>query len=284
MRAVLTRPSKAKNQQQTHPTLPSVNLLSPWSFDAIATRRLRQRFVAAGCALGLVVAAGWGVQELRANQAEQVLTIEKAESARLAAQTQALTPVRIFVSSVEQQKKTVSETMSNEVQFSRVLDGLALATPADADVESIAVTLPPLPPRTVATTTDKADGTPDPTTDGAAPADGTAPANDAAPADGTPAPSAAPPVVSPCPGPDPFNTRTVIGCITLSGTAANRGSVGEFVIALGDSELFVEPFISTTTTADGEQVTFTGSVGLSEAVFSNRYADLDALLKAGSTK
>jgi len=51
---------------------------------------------------------------------------------------------------------------------------------------------------------------------------------------------------------------------------------------LGDSALFVEPFISTTTTADGEKVIFTGSVGLSEQVFSNRYADLKRLLEGTS--
>jgi hypothetical protein len=85
-----------------------------------------------------------------------------------------------------------------------------------------------------------------------------------------------------CPGPDPFNTRVVVGCITLSGSAANRSAVSDLVIGLGDSELFVEPFISTTTTADGEGVTFTGSVGLSERVFSNRYTDLDKLLKGAT--
>ena len=40
----------------------------------------------------------------------------------------------------------------------------------------------------------------------------------------------------------------------------------------------MEPFISTTTTADKAQVTFTGSVGLSPRVYSHRYTDIDKLL------
>ena len=54
--------------------------------------------------------------------------------------------------------------------------------------------------------------------------------------------------------PDPFNTRVVVGCVTLAGTAASRADVGEMVIRLGDAGLFVEPFISTTTTDETEGV------------------------------
>ncbi len=81
---------------------------------------------------------------------------------------------------------------------------------------------------------------------------------------------------NPCPGPDPFNTRVVVGCVQLSGTAGSRAEVGDLVVALGHSKLFVEPFISTTTTAEGDGVTFSGSVGLSEKVYSGRYQDEQA--------
>jgi hypothetical protein len=77
--------------------------------------------------------------------------------------------------------------------------------------------------------------------------------------------------VSACPGPDPFNTRPVVGCVTLSGTAATRAEVGDMVVQLGHSSLFVEPFIATTTTGETDEVTFSGSVGLSDKVFSKRY-------------
>ena len=50
-----------------------------------------------------------------------------------------------------------------------------------------------------------------------------------------------------------------------------RSQVGELVTRLGGSDLFVEPFISTTTTGDAQEVTFSGSVGLSAKVYSLRY-------------
>jgi Tfp pilus assembly protein PilN len=88
-----------------------------------------------------------------------------------------------------------------------------------------------------------------------------------------PDPNAPADTPSACPGPDPYNTRVVVGCVQLSGTAGSRAEVGDMVIALGSSKLFVEPFISTTTTGDADEVTFSGSVGLSEKVYSGRYTD-----------
>ncbi len=83
-----------------------------------------------------------------------------------------------------------------------------------------------------------------------------------------------------CPGPDPFNTETMVGCVQLSGTAVSRTEVGDLVTTLGGMDLFVEPFISTTSTSDASTVAFSGSVGLSEKVYSNRYGPAPA---AGST-
>ena len=88
-----------------------------------------------------------------------------------------------------------------------------------------------------------------------------------------PDPGATADTTSPCPGPDPFNTRVVVGCVQVSGTASSRAEVGDLVVALGHSGLFVEPFISTTTAGDSDDVMFSGSVGLSEKVYSGRYSD-----------
>lgn len=246
-------------RQAAHPVVPTVNLLSPWVFDALQTRRLRRRFAVGAALLALLVGAGWAVQELRIRQAEQVLTVEQAETARLTAEANELAPVRVYVATVEGQKATVSQTMANEVLASRVLAALRAATPAGATVESVAVTVSPPPP---------------PPAEPAPAPDGSTEGAEAPP----PAP-VAPPVESPCPGPDPFNTRTVVGCVTLSGTADSRATVGSLVIRLGGERLFVEPFINTTTTAEGDEVSFTGSVGLSEKAVSGRYAELDALLE-----
>ena len=52
------------------------------------------------------------------------------------------------------------------------------------------------------------------------------------------------------------------------------------MIRLGNDALFVEPFISTTT-SDGDDVLFTGSVGLSTKAYTSRYAAMKDLLKQG---
>lgn len=245
---------------------PTVNLLSPWALDTLAARRLRRRFAGAAVVLVLLVVAAWGIQQIRVSQAEQVLTVEQAETSRLTAATAALAPVRTFVASVDQRKQLVADTMAGEVYFSRVLDALADAAPASADVESVTITLAPAPVASPA-------ATPAPTEDGAATSE-----------DGATSAPSAPAVESPCPGPDPFNSRQVVGCIQLTGTADSRASVGELVIALGADDQFVEPFISTTTTADEQAVTFTGSVGLSEKVYSERYTHIDRLLRQGGAR
>jgi hypothetical protein len=216
------------------PTMPSVNLLSQSEFDRMAARRLRGRFIAGALALFVAVGAATGVQHMRVREAEKLVAVEQAETGRLTAQTQVLAPVKAFVNGVAVQERTVQGAMADEVFFSDVLGGIRDATPPGAVLATVAITLAP-------------------PTDPAAPAD--------------------PATASACPGPDPFNTRVVVGCVQLAGTAGSRAEVGDMVIALGDSGLFVEPFISTTTTGDTDEVTFSGTVGLSEKVYSGRYAD-----------
>ncbi|MDI6911846.1 PilN domain-containing protein [Nocardioides sp.] len=213
--------------------LPSVNLLSESAFARLAVRRLRQRFVAGGVVMLLLVGGAWAFQHLRVEETRKLVAVEQAETTRLTGQTQVLAPVRTFVNGVAVQQRTVESAMGSEVYISDVLDGVRDATPPGAQLTTVAVTIA-----------------------------ATAAVGGAAVAG----------AVSACPGPDPFNTRTVVGCVTLSGTAGSRAEVGDMVIALGASHLFVEPFISTTTTGDGEAVTFSGSVGLSEKVYSGRYA------------
>jgi Tfp pilus assembly protein PilN len=246
----LKKADKAARKNQLVPVLPSVNILSPWVFERMAISRLRRLFALAGVVLMVLVAAGWVVQGLRIDQAEKVLAVEEAETARLSVETNQLTPVKSYVATVGQQQLSVQNNMAAEIYFSRVLEEFQNATPFAANVESISIALDPNAGSVAL---------------GQAPAVGEAI-----------------PVESPCPGPDPFNTKLVIGCITLSGSAASRADVGELVINLGNEELFVEPFISTTTAGDGTGVTFSGSVGLSDKVYSRRYADLEKLLKGSA--
>ena len=216
------------------PGLPRVNLLSQSDLDRIAVRRLRQRFVAGGVALAVLVGGGWFVQHQRVNDAVKMVTVERAETARLTDQAQELTAIKTFVAGVNGQEATVATTMAQEIYFSQVLAGLRAASPIGTSMQSISVTVAPAAAAGVTGTTG--------TTDGGV-----------------------------CPGPDPFRTQTIVGCVTLSGTAVSRAQVGELVTNLGSADLFVEPFISTTTTGDAQTVTFSGSVGLSEKVYSHRY-------------
>ena len=217
------------------PGLPRVNLLSQGDLDRIAVRRLRQRFLAGGVALAVLVGAGWFVQHQRVNDAVKLVTVERAETTRLSDQAKELTAIKTFVAGVNGQKQTVATTMAQEIYFSQVLSGLRAASPIGTSMQSISVTIAPA------------------ATAGAAGATGSTGTGGV------------------CPGPDPFQTETVVGCVTVSGTAVSRAEVGELVTNLGSSDLFVEPFISTTTTGDAQTVTFSGSVGLSEKVYSNRY-------------
>jgi hypothetical protein len=217
-------------------SLPVVNLLPDSAFARMAASRLRRRFVAGGLALALLVGGAWAYQHVRVAEAEKLVAVEQAETARLTARTQKLQPVRVFVNGVALQELTVKLAMADEVHLSAVLDGVQDATPLGAELTTVAITVTGRP----------------------------VPVDAAAAAPATTASSA-------CPGPDPFNTRVVVGCVTLAGTAASRADVGEMVIRLGDAGLFVEPFISTTTTGETDEVTFSGSVGLSEKVFSGRY-------------
>ncbi|MFC4785484.1 hypothetical protein ACT8ZV_13475 [Nocardioides sp. MAHUQ-72] len=230
------------------PGLPRVNLLSQSEFDRMAVRRMRRRFVAGGVVMVLLAGAAWFLQHQRVAEAEKLVAVEQAETNRLSSQTQTLTTIRTFVTGVAAQKQTVATTMAREIYFSRVLSGIREASPSGTTLQSIAVTL----------------------------------AADAAAAGATPAPAAGttPAGASVCPGPDPFKTETIIGCVTLSGTAVSRAEVGELVTNLGSMGLFVEPFISTTTAGDTATVTFSGSVGLSEKLFSNRYAPAEAATPA----
>jgi hypothetical protein len=223
--------------------LPAVNLLSPSVFEAMAARKIRRRFVAAVVLLALLVGGGWGAQHLRSVQAEKLLTVERAETSRLTADAKALAPVSVYVAEVAKQKTVVKTTMAKEALMSRVLDDLRAATPIGVRIETAAATI-----------------------EGAQPAANAGQTSTAANA---------------CPAPNPFVQKVSVGCVILTGTATSRAVVGQFVSKLAAGGVFVAPYVTTTSIADSERVTFAGSVSVSKRVYSNRYADIDALLEFG---
>ncbi|MGV8847482.1 PilN domain-containing protein [Tessaracoccus sp.] len=84
-----------------------------------------------------------------------------------------------------------------------------------------------------------------------------------------------------CPLADPFATApsTAVTCVQFTGTAPGREALSTFLTHLGTSDDFVNPYVPVTDSADGKQVTFNGSVGITNKFFSNRYADDAYLLK-----
>lgn len=233
----------------------SVNLLSPWVFEELRVRQLRRRFLLGGLVLVLAVALVWAALRFNLHRANEELRGEEAVGEGLSQQLDDLAPVRSYVDGVNRRIVTVTGATYDDVAFSRVVGALQTATPSGAAIETIAVEL----------------AAAEVTEEGAAP-------TSEDPARGL--------VGSTCPGPDPFGTKVVVGCVTISGTAVSRDAVSGLVIALGSDKLFVEPFVDTTTTgdADSDELTFSGSVGLSPAVFSGKYDALGDELTKGAKK
>jgi Tfp pilus assembly protein PilN len=234
---------RSLKKQQFTIGLPVVNLLSPSVFEAMAARRLRRRFVAAGFVLTLLVGGGWGLQHLRSAQADKLLTVERAETSRLTAEKKDLAPVSAYVAEVLKQKTVVKKTMEKEALLSRVLDDLRSATPDGVRIETLNATI-----------------------EGSQAAAGAGQTTTAA---------------NVCPAPNPFVRKVSVGCVTLTGTATSRAAVGQFVTKLGAGGVFVAPYVTTTSTADSKKFAFSGSVAISTRVLSNRYADIDARLATG---
>ena len=85
---------------------------------------------------------------------------------------------------------------------------------------------------------------------------------------------------SACPGPDPFNPGTSIGCVNVAGTATSRQAVGKLIENLFADDLFANPYVSATTVDETGKVTFTATVGLTDKAYSKRYSDPNFLKAA----
>lgn len=296
--------------------LPTVNLLSPSIQERMAVVRLRQRFIAGGLVLAVLVGGVWMMQTQRLNSAEDKLAAEQSMTPALQQQVDALAPVATYYAAVDARKLTASQAMAAEVLFSKALADLNRRTPDGMKIGSMAVTLTPTivssvsPPQSplavagidangkdvtgnaTATAPAAAGAGAGGTTTGqnsaaraalsTADSPGTTATGDEADAKDAAAKPAAAPLVDAvsCARPDPFNPSPIIGCVTLSGTASSRAVVGEFINSLKSSDLYADPFV-TTTSMNGalgeESVVYSGSVGLTGKAVSGRYADLSWL-------
>ncbi len=312
-------PAAPSRSGKSSRVLPSVNLLSPATLEHIAVARLKRQFLAGGLAVAVVLGGGWAVQTQRLHAAEDRLAAEVAATPPLTAQVAALEPVAQFYNQVDQRKRTASAAMAAEVLFSQALTDLKNRTPGGMTIQTMSVTLTPdvvtaiEPP--VSPLTEAGIGADGKDTTAKVPAADTvqeSPVRSALQTAETPDPaaaleasqtaksaaSAAAASAVSCARPDPFNPAKVIGCVTITGTADSRAVVGELIEKLKASDLYADPFITTTTAggAEGEEsVTFAGSVGLTGSAVSGRYADLswladpsvlakaEKLIKAGQT-
>jgi len=87
-----------------------------------------------------------------------------------------------------------------------------------------------------------------------------------------------------CPAANPFQAVPVVTCVQFTGTATRRGNVSAFLVKLNSNNKFANVYVPVTDSGDGKQVTFNGSVGITEKFFSNRYADDAYLLKGVGAK
>jgi hypothetical protein len=299
MNVELSKPTNVDRVATPGPRLASVNLLSPSTLESLAVRKVRQRVIAAGLVGALAIGAGWLYEGTKLHSAQHRLAAEQAQTAPLQAQLTALEPVARFFAQLDARKHAASAAMAAEVLFSKALSDFNTRTPQGLQLSNMSVTLtpsvvtsvaPPVSPlaragidangnditQQAATNGTATNGTAANGTAGTAtPGSGTTPAAATTPA----APTGAASAVS-CARPDPFHPAAIIGCLTLSGTAPSRAVVGQFVNNLKAGNYYADPFVTTTTVtgADGtESVQFSGSVGLTGAAVSGRYADLSWL-------
>jgi len=244
-----TRSKKAKNTVITPftPSLPDVNLLPPRVFEAVQAKKAQRKLAFVGVALLAAVAGGYVAQSAQIISANNALDAEKDRGVVLQKQVRALTPVKAFYGGVSAQKLAVQKTMAQELFFSKVSSELVKIAPAGVKISTV----------TIAASVAGATGA-------------TAAAG------------------SSCPSDNPFSPSAVVACVQFTGTAPAREGVSALLVRLIASQKFANAYIPVTDsagTAGAAEVTFNGSVGVTNEFFSNRYADDAYLLKgAGAAK
>lgn len=238
------KPAKVKKAAPVAPfvpVLPSVNLLPQHVVEVLALRALRRRFVIAGIAILVAMALAYGGQFALIAKANHDLADAQSTTTTLNAKMRTLAPVKSFYAGVDANQKTIQKTMANEVLYSDVVRRLIAAAPAGVEVSNVSLT---------------------------------------SQATSTGAPGAQSGAASACPGPDPFNPGTSVGCINITGTAPNRAAVGRFIEAMFKDDRFANPYVSSTTVDQSKGMSFAATVGLTDKVYSKRYDSVDFLKEA----
>lgn len=235
-------PDSPQRLQPLNPRLPSVNLLPP-TYAAAAGKRARRRLAVVVTAASVgVVALAWVAQSAQIAAANSNLSSAQDKYTSLQAQTASpdLANAKQFYAAVDAMVATANTAMSGEVLYSKLITDLTALVPAGALLDGYDISV------------------------------GGATSTAATPTGSTGASTS-------CPGTTPFETVPIVGCISFSGNAASREVVGQLLnnmtASTGKTE-FVAPFIPTASAgSDNGRVSFTGTVGVTSAVFSGRYTD-----------
>jgi len=97
-------------------------------------------------------------------------------------------------------------------------------------------------------------------------------------------PSAGAATASTCPAANPFAPAKIVSCVQFTGAAPRRENVAAFLVNLHKNPKFANIYIPVTDSGDAKPVTFTGSVGVTEAFYTGRYAKDTWLLKDVAAK
>lgn len=221
--------------------LPGVNILPPETMRRQRNRTLVRRFVTTGIAIAVVAAVCFGGSVALGIVHQRQLDDIRATNAGLNGQIAKLQPYASYQSSLDNARKTVSTSLSTDLDVGRLLTDLnSVAARYGVTYTQISVTT------TSGTTTGTVGGT-----------------------------TASSSATGQCLNPDPFNPSTSIGCITLSGDTQSQANATAFFNQFNSQKGFLNGFISGLTTASnsdgGNKSSFNGTVAFDNAFYSNKY-------------
>ena len=213
-------------------SLPRVNLLPASIRQSVRISILIKRVLVAALGLMLAAAAIWLMQASTIKQAQQGLDQAQLNNQKLNAQVSALSPIGELYSALTRQQEFVEETLASSPQASEIIKRLQQAA-TDTGQAPVAITSTSISYHGI-------------------PRSGES--------------------LNPCPNPDPFNESITIGCLSFNATANTRDQISLFLNNIATDQLFVGAFVSSSIVsppvtdgdkANEDQVTFSGSAGIS---------------------
>lgn len=227
------------------PVPPGVDLLPRSIREGVMIRRVVNQTIGIGIAAMVVMTMVFLSQQGLIVKAQSDLNDEQGRASVLAKQAKKYLPVRTYFSQIESNALQIATNMSKEVAWKNTFDTtLDVAKSGPVTIDEVAIDI-------------------DTSVGGAQNAN--APATEATE------------VAAGCPQIDLFTENApAVGCAKISGTAATRSDLSDWIAAMEDESLFVSPFISSSTADTEAGITFSASVGVTAKAFTFRY-DADYL-------